>query len=84
MKMFAVKAIYDGENIRLINPVNVKDECEVIITFLEPDGKGLNHNPRILFMPDKNKPVKLGALEGLIKIPDDFNEPLDDLKEYMY
>ena len=34
----------------------------------------------------KGKPIKrkLGGLEGKISIPDDFNEPLDDLKEYMY
>ena len=40
----------------------------------------------ILFMNDADTPkkgVKLGSLEGKFSIPDDFNEPLDDLKEYM-
>lgn len=26
---------------------------------------------------------KLGGLEGKVKLPDDFNAPLDDLKEYI-
>lgn len=29
------------------------------------------------------KKAKLGGWEGKIKISDDFNEPLDDFKEYM-
>ncbi len=40
----------------------------------------------ILFMNDSDTPkkgVKLGSLEGKFSIPDDFNEPLNDLKEYM-
>lgn len=32
--------------------------------------------------PDKKKPVA-GLLKGKIWIADDFDEPLDDLKEYM-
>ena len=30
------------------------------------------------------KERKLGILKGQYSIPDDFDEPLDDLKEYMY
>ncbi len=30
------------------------------------------------------KKRQLGTLAGKISIPDDFDEPLDDLKEYMY
>lgn len=42
----------------------------------------------IVFVNDKveEKPKKkrqLGTLAGKISIPDDFDEPLDDLKEYM-
>lgn len=28
------------------------------------------------------KGVRLGSLEGKYKIPDDFNDPLEDLKDY--
>lgn len=35
-------------------------------------------------LPKKKKGVKLGSLANLgYSIPDDFNEPLDDLKDYM-
>jgi len=27
--------------------------------------------------------IRFGSLKGLISTPDDFNEPLDDLSEYM-
>jgi hypothetical protein len=44
----------------------------------------------ITFLTEKEFPVKrtkekrkLGGLKGKITIPDDFNEPLEDLKEYM-
>ena len=30
-----------------------------------------------------NKKAKLGGWEGRIKVPDDFNAPLEDFKEYM-
>ncbi|MEA5137620.1 DUF2281 domain-containing protein [Arcicella rigui] len=35
-----------------------------------------------LVSPPK-KERKLGVLKGKLSIPDDFDEPLDDLKEYM-
>jgi hypothetical protein len=34
--------------------------------------------------PDPSKTPVLGRFDGLVKIPDDFNEPLEDLMEYMY
>lgn len=37
------------------------------------------------FLPKETiKKRRLGTLAGKIAIPDDFDEPLDDLKEYMY
>ena len=30
-----------------------------------------------------NKKAKLGGWEGRIRVPDDFNSPLEDFKEYM-
>ena len=38
-------------------------------------------------MPVIQPPVKsslLGCWEGLVEIPDDFDEPLEEMKEYMY
>ncbi|MCL2323066.1 MAG: hypothetical protein FWC47_13310 [Oscillospiraceae bacterium] len=34
--MFAIKAIYDGDSFRLEKPIPVKEDYEVIITFVEP------------------------------------------------
>ena len=31
-----------------------------------------------------NKSSLLGCWDGLVKIPDDFDEPLEEMKEYMY
>jgi len=41
-------------------------------------------NPLYLLKPDMNKTPVLGRLNGTIKIPDDFDEPLEEMKEYMY
>lgn len=49
-----------------------------------------NQTVRVSVVIDENKPMerkkerKLGTLAGKLSIPDDFDEPLDDLKEYMY
>jgi len=32
---------------------------------------------------NKDRRAAFGCLKGLISVPDDFNEPLDDFKEYM-
>ncbi|MCL2188744.1 MAG: DUF2281 domain-containing protein [Defluviitaleaceae bacterium] len=37
-----------------------------------------------LFEPDPSKKPVIGKYNGMAKIPDDFNEPLDDMMEYMY
>ncbi len=50
----------------------VQTTTEVIVTFLT-DKKAENwQNKR-----------KLGGLEGKVTLPEDFNEPIDDLKDYM-
>ena len=67
-----IKGYYDHGQIILdeMPPVNTK--TEVMVTFLSDETKNV-------------KPVKrkLGGLEGKVTLPDDFNEPLDDLKDYM-
>ena len=70
--MYAVKAIYDGINFKPKQPIPVKGTYEVIITFVEPVHK------------DAVRPAfKYGSMNGRIRIPDDFDAPLDDFKEYM-
>ena len=82
--MYAVKAIYDGVNFKPTQPVDIEGQYEVVITFLEPVSTPAKQNPRLLLEPVLGRPAFIGEFDGLIKIPDDFNEPLEEMKEYMY
>jgi len=49
--------------------------------------KGIYDNGQIVLEeiePSSLQKRPFGSLKGKIGIPDDFNEPLDDLKDYMY
>ena len=39
---------------------------------------------KYLLDPDPSKPIVFGRLKGTFEIPDDFDEPLEEMKEYMY
>ena len=67
-----IKGYYDEGQIYLREEPPVSVRTEVIITFLAEEGKSESAKKR---MP--------GGLKGKVTIPDDFNEPLPDLKEYM-
>ncbi len=60
----------------------VSDGEEVIIT------EGEQAVAKIIAASNKKlkekKKIKAGSAKGLIEISDDFNEPLEDFKEYMY
>lgn len=72
-----VEAIYeDGKIIWEEIPPTTK-RSKVIVTFLEESEQQIPQNQ------EKKRRVG-GSLKGKIHVPDDFNEPLDDLKEYMY
>jgi len=67
----AIKGYYEKGKIILKEEAPVVSKTDVIITFLT-DNIPIKANKR---MP--------GGLKGKVSIPDDFNEPLDDLKDYM-
>ncbi len=71
----SVKGIYQNGQIVLSEQAPFSDTTEVIVTFLE------NKNRKEKQLA-KNE-IRFGSLKGKVNIPDDFNEPLDDLKEYM-
>lgn len=71
----AIKGIYENGKIRFMEEPPVKTKAEVVITFLTGQDEAANEVT--------NKKVLLGLLEGKIKLPEDFNDPIDDLKEYM-
>jgi hypothetical protein len=67
-----IKGIYDNGKIILDEMPPTKTKSKVVVTFLE----------EIQSLPSHKR--RLGSLKGKIGIPNDFNEPLDDLKDYMY
>jgi len=72
--MYAVKALYDGVNFKPKQPIAIKEEYEVIITFIEPVKKGAIRPP-----------FELGCMKGKIVEADDHDwfKPLEDFEEYM-
>ena len=64
----SVEGIFEDGRIILNEIPPVKNKTKVVVTFLSES------------FPKR----RLGSLKGKIGIPDDFNEPLDDLKDYMF
>lgn len=67
-----IKGIYENGHIILDEKPLITNKSKVVVTFLEK-----------IPSPTFQK-RRLGSLKGKIGIPDNFNEPLDDLNEYMY
>jgi len=78
--MYAVKAIYDGVNFKLKQPISVKGRREVVITFLEPVTGHVDNTAQIKKRP---RSEIIGCLKGKVWMADDFNAPIEELKEYM-
>jgi hypothetical protein len=67
-----IKGIYKEGHVILKEEAPVNKETEVVVTFFIDEKEA----------PKKGKRMP-GGLKGQITITDDFNEPLDDLKDYM-
>ncbi len=67
-----IKGYYEHGQIILKEEPPVREKTEVMVTFLTGNTKDNGEKKRVP-----------GALKGRVSIPDDFNEPLDDLKDYM-
>ena len=78
--MYAVKAVYDGVTFKPQQPITAKGKHEVIITFLEPIVENL-----VFEEEPKKRPLSelRGFLKGKVRMADDFNAPLEEMKEYM-
>ena len=68
-----IKGIYDHGTIVLSEQPPVRDRTDVIVTFLVEEASD----------PSAGQRGEPGALKGLVTLPDDFNEPLEDLRDYM-
>ena len=75
--------------------VTIPKGSQVVVTVLDflPEGMqelneqkfrmGFYDSPAVMQKADPNKSA-VGLWEGEITVPDDFNAPLEDLKEYMH
>ena len=78
--MHAIKAIYNENGFYPMQPIPVDEDYEVVITFINP----LKSNNAIMNeMPKRSCDELIGLLKGKIWMSEDFNAPLDELKEYM-
>jgi len=78
--MYAVKATYDGVNFKPRQPIPISGKYEVVITFLEPVKE------EIASVKQAKKHLRsdfIGSWKDEIWMSEDFNEPLDEMKEYM-
>ncbi|SFC07274.1 hypothetical protein [Spirosoma endophyticum] len=71
----AVNGIYEDGNLILTENPPITGKSKVVVLFLGEQ----DETPRL----EPSKGVKLGSLAGQYTIPDNFNDPLDDLREYM-
>ncbi|MCL1816532.1 MAG: DUF2281 domain-containing protein [Clostridiales bacterium] len=78
--MNAIKAIYDGTNFIPMQPIPVRENYEVIITFVNPLKKAHTDMNRTMKIP---RSELIGILKDKVWMSDSFNEPLEELKEYM-
>ncbi|MFT4093089.1 MAG: DUF2281 domain-containing protein [Niabella sp.] len=67
-----VKGIYENGVVFLDEIPEAKNKSKVVVTFLEDA------------LPAHPEKRRLGSLKGKVSIPENFNEPLEDLKDYMY
>jgi len=79
--MYAVKAIYDGVNFKPKQPIPVKEQYEVVITFIEPIKEVTGKNSHFLREPDLTKIPTIGEWDGMAVIPDDFSAWHKRMKE---
>ncbi|HBK82748.1 MAG TPA: hypothetical protein DDZ41_03990 [Flavobacterium sp.] len=70
----AINAIYENGKIILQEPSPTTEKTRVIVMFIDEE----------LNKTKQSKGVTIGSLAGKgYRIPDNFNEPLADLSEYM-
>ena len=72
--MHAIRATYDGVSFTPKQPIPVKGNSEVVITFLEPI-----NTEKVSVRP----PFEFNSMAGKIWTSDDFDLPLEDFEEYM-
>jgi hypothetical protein len=78
--MHAIKAIYNEKGFYPIQPIPVDEDYEVVITFINPLN---NSQANAGEKPKLSCADLLGMFKGKVWMSDDFDAPLDEMKEYM-
>ena len=78
--MHSIKAIYDGTNFKPMQPIPVEGNYEVVITFIQPAKKDA---PGIVASPKQPRSTIRGLFRGKVRMSKDFNDPIEDMREYM-
>lgn len=80
----AIQGIYENGQIILDEVPPVQGRTKVVVTFLD-EKLPVEPKPRKAdsLAGSGKEGVRLGSWEGKYSLPDDFNEPLDDLADYM-
>lgn len=81
--MLTVKAKYSGGTINFPEPVPIDGEHEVVVVFLksldDDEDAGIPNAP----LGKRPLSEMRGIWQGKIQLADDFDEPLDEMEEYM-
>lgn len=73
-----ISGFYENGQVFFTEPVPIQEKVAVMVTFLE-QAAPVSNTQKLA-----KGEIRFGGFESLITISDDFNEPLEDLKEYMY
>lgn len=66
-----IKAYYENGEVKLTEPAPTEENVPVTVIFPEPE--------RLL----KKNEIRFGSLTGKISVPNNFDDEIEDLKEYM-
>ncbi|MCL2513675.1 MAG: DUF2281 domain-containing protein [Oscillospiraceae bacterium] len=82
--MYTIKAVYDGKSFKPVQPIPmaipIRENYEMFITISEPFQKDPVNIGQSAKLP---RSTARGLLKGKVWMSKDFNEPLDEMKEYM-
>ena len=71
-----IKGVYENGQVQLTEPAPTDEKVQVNVVFPQ----STDDVEKVEF---KKNRIKLGSLSGKISVPENFNEELSDLKEYM-
>ena len=78
--MQTITAIYDGVGFKPTQPIPVEGQYEVLITFVAPKSP---KSENALVSDKLPRTTAKGILKDKVWMSDDFNEPLEELGDYM-